>query len=310
VIKTNCRIAALKFFRNLIGLNYEFYNQQMIQEHLFEPIINMLLETSARDNLLNSACLDFFEYIRNNGVPVMVSHIVQTYRDKIQDINYVETFKGLIMRYDHSQGYSVNVDTSFLDTEEDTPGRSQPNGGRRWQGMRDLDPAEEEYFNTSDDEDEAPAKSPSNRAAMNGASPVSKPLVDYPSDEETDMTDAVLAGILPSKDAKTDNKESDDRQEEHKESSAPIPPERLSEKRRREEDEEDELMKLSQQQSKRRSSSSSVSSVGSTSSNILRRKNSFKTRDGNVGSGKKIAISLSPAIKSGGDGGAETDDIT
>jgi protein phosphatase-4 regulatory subunit 3 len=300
----------LKFFRNLIGLNDEFYNQQMIQEHLFEPIINMLLETKGRDNLLNSACLDFFEYIRNNGVPVMVSHIVQTYRDRIQDINYVETFKGLILKYDHAQGYAANMEASFLDTEEDTPGRSQPGGGRRWQGARDLDPAEEEYFNTSDDEEEAPTKSPLSRASMNDASPLSKPLVDYPSDEETDMTDAELAGILPSKEAKAGDTEPNEQQEVQKESLVLTPPERLSEKRRREEDEEDELTKLSQQQSKRRSSSASVSSVGSTNSSMLRRKNSFKARDGNAGSGKKIAISLAPAIKSGGDGGAGTDDVT
>lgn len=310
-IGVNRLLAALKFFRNLLGLNDDFYNQQMIQEHLFEPILNTLLETMPRNNLLNSACLDFFEHIRNHGGQIMVNHLVETYRDKIKDIQYVDTFECLILRFDHSQGYSANMDASFLETEEDTPGRSQPGGGRRWQGVRDLDPAEEEYFNTSDDEDEAPVKSPSNRASINGASPLSKPLVDYPSDEETEMTDADLAGVLPtSKDSTTDNEEPGDQGDEQKESLVQTPPERLSEKRRREDDEEDELAKLSQQQSKRRNSTSSMGSAASNNSNILRRKKSFNSRDGNAGTTKKIAISLSPAIKSGGDGNAGSDDVS
>lgn len=285
----------------------------MIQEHLLEPILNTLLDTMPRNNLLNSACLDFFEYIRNHGVPIMVNHLVERYRDKIQDITYVDTFTALISRFDHaSQGYASNMDASFLDTEDEGPGRSQPGGGRRWQGVRDLDAAEEQYFNTSDDEDDiAGAKSPPS-ASVNGASPLSKPLVDYASDEETDMTtDAELAGILPSRE--TGSPPAPEKEAERK-SASPPPPERVSEKRRREEDEEDELTKLASQQSKRRNSSSSVVSVGSNGSTpMLRRKKSFNSsRDGGGGGGggggKKISISLAPAIKSGGDGGAGADD--
>lgn len=284
----------------------------MIQEHLLEPILNTLLDTMPRNNLLNSACLDFFEYIRNHGVPIMVNHLVERYRDKIQDITYVDTFTALISRFDHaSQGYASNMDGSFLDTEDEGPGRSQPGGGRRWQGVRDLDAAEEQYFNTSDDEDDiAGAKSPPS-ASVNGASPLSKPLVDYASDEETDMTDAELAGILPSRE--TGSPPAPEKEAERK-SASPPPPERVSEKRRREEDEEDELTKLASQQSKRRNSSSSVVSVGSNGSTpMLRRKKSFNSsRDGGGGGGggggKKISISLAPAIKSGGDGGAGADD--
>lgn len=280
----------------------------MIHEHLFEPILDTLLETMPRNNLLNSACLDFFEYIRNHGVPIMVNHLVERYRDKIQDIHYVDTFAGLILRFDHAQGYAANMDSSFLDTEDDGPSRSQPGDGRRWQGVRDLDATEEEYFNTSDDEEDVAAtKPPTSRetTSVNGASPVSKPLVDYASDDENEVTDAELAGIIPSREA---GSPPPPQQETSKDSPpATAPPERLSEKRRREEDEEDELTKLASQQSKRRNSSSSATSVGSATSNgsqILRRKKSFTSaREGAGAGGKKISISLSPAIKSGGDGG-------
>ncbi len=141
-----------------------------MQEHLFEPILNVVYETMPRDNLLNSACLELFHQIQHENIKVLVNHLVENYRDKIKDITYVDTFSLLILKYDQMQGYSANMDASFL-TEEDTPGRSQVSGGRRWQGVKDLDPTEEEYFNTSDDEDESPAKSPLTRAPVNGASP-------------------------------------------------------------------------------------------------------------------------------------------
>jgi protein phosphatase-4 regulatory subunit 3 len=282
-----------------------------MQEHLLEPVLNILEETSHRDNLLNSACLEFFDFIRRENVKVLVNHLVENYREKIKEITYVDTFMNLILKYDQMQGYSANMDASFLDTEEDTPERSQVSGGRRWQGVKDLDAAEEEYFNTSDDEDEVLAKSPSNRVAMNGASTVSKPLVDYPSDEEGETMDSDLAtSIQANKDTNTQATKSNDSNVAGATTSGLTqPPERLSEKRRREEDEEDELVKLSQQHPKRRNSSSSVGSVSSNTSNIIRRKKSFtNARDAGGGTPKKIAISLSPAIKSGGEGNSGSED--
>jgi len=249
--------------------------------------------------------LEFFEFIRRENVKVLVNHLVENYREKIKDITYVDTFSNLILRFDQSQGYSTNMDTSFLDTEEDTPGRSQVSGGRRWQGAKDLDAAEEEYFNTSDDEEDTPGKSSSARASVNGASPLTKPLVDYGSDEENEMMDSELsAGIVADKDVdieagKSKGKAKDEAGEE---SSAPTPPERLSEKRRREEDEEDELGKLAQQQPKRRNSNTSTSSTASSPSSSLRRRKSSIARDPGGSSGRKIAIQFSPAIKSGGEG--------
>jgi protein phosphatase-4 regulatory subunit 3 len=301
------KLTALKFFRNLVGLQDEFYNQQMMQEHLFEPILNIVFETMPRDNLMNSACLEFFVFIRRENMKVLISHLVENYRDRIKDITYVDTFSNLILRFDQTQGFSANMETSFLEAEEETPKRPETGRGSRWEtGIKDLDAAEEEYFNTSDDEEDTPVKSPSSRASVNSASPLSKPLVDYPSDEENENigTD-VSTGILPAATSTApESSKSKDAEGEivltRTSSSAQTPPERLSEKRRREEDEDDELGKLSYH--KRRSSSSSVAS---NTSNTLRRKKSFTSgRDsgGSASGPKKIAISLSPAIKTGGEG--------
>ncbi|KAL3426110.1 suppressor of mek1 [Phlyctema vagabunda] len=298
------RLTALKFFRVLVGLQDDFYNGQITQDYLFGPILDIVVETMPRDNLLNSACLEFFEYIKKEGNKSLLIHLVENYREKMKNITYVDTFNNFIVRYDQTQGFTAIAESSFMETEDGTPPRSDAGRRSRWEnGIKDLDPAEEQYFNTSDDEDDEPSKVLTSGNLANGASPLSKPLVDYGSDEENDNMDA---GILP---AEADTPESPASKDANTElvltpaPSTPTPPERLSEKRRREEDEEDEIGKLSQ--TKRRNSASSTGSAASNNSSILRKKKSLVSRDSNGAAGtkpNKIAISLSPGIKTGGDG--------
>lgn len=167
-----------------------------------------------------------------------------------------------------------------------------------------IDHAEEEYWNTSDDEDDLQGK-PGNRgtASINGSSPSTK-LVDYASDEELD--EAIEAGALVADEtlAKTGDAPKSDEA-----TSAATPPERLSEKRRREEDEEEDLGKFIQH--KRRNSTSASSNSSSTSGVLRKRKGSATVRD----AGPKIAISLTPALSSAikagnGQTGGRQDDET
>jgi protein phosphatase-4 regulatory subunit 3 len=220
----------------------------------------------------------------------------------------VDIFSNFIIRYDQTQGFAPSLETSFLDTEEDTPKRPETGRGNRWEtGLKDLDTQEEEYFNTSDDEDDILGKA--SRASVNGASPLSKPLVDYPSDEENENMETDLSGgILEGADENTPPSTTKDVEKSPSLPSQLLssPPEKLSEKRRREEEDDDEITKLSQP--KRRNSSSSV---GSNTSSMLRRKKSFTnashTAGGSGGKASKIAISLSPAIKTGGESAGSGD---
>jgi protein phosphatase-4 regulatory subunit 3 len=277
-----------------------------MQYHIFEPILNIVYETMPRDNLLNSACLELFEFIKRENIKPIILHIVENYREKLTDITYVDTFQNLILRYDQMQGYNPDMDTTLFSQDDETPTRTQVNGGQRWQGVKEMDAAEEEYFNTSDDEEDMAAKKQNNLPVTNGTSPITKPLVDYPDDDDDAMDTSKPEQSPHHKDPPTDeNPTNPDLQAAH--SPRPTttttlpsttPPERLSEKRRREEDEEDELGKLSH--TKRRSSS--TSSLGSATSptststnptgNTLRRKKSFTTAKDSPTATKKIAISL------------------
>jgi protein phosphatase 4 regulatory subunit 3 len=252
----------------------------------------------------------------------------------------VDTFQSLVLRFDQMQGYNADMSEALFNQEERaSPARyvtaaaniahmlilhRQVNGaGQRWQGVKEMDPAEEEYFNTSDDEEDLLKQTSNEQAemsitaapAVNGTSPVQKPLVDYAEDEDDAMDTTEDLTKEKAKEEDSVASEGDATSASSDTLSAPTtatlpstptpdaapPPERLSEKRRREEDEEDELGKLS---SKRRTSVGSNASVTSNATNgsgMLLRKKSF-TSNRESSPKTKIAISLTPTIKSGGDG--------
>jgi protein phosphatase-4 regulatory subunit 3 len=251
----------------------------------------MIKENISRDNLLNSACLDFFEYFRVQGSLAMVTHLVENYRDKLVSLSSIDTFKDLVAKYDNRKSWTVPGKKSS------SPGPAQEVGevstAKYWQGLKDLDAAEEEYFNTSEDELAAPVKE-----SANGPSRPTKPLVDYDSDE-MDSEDDRLEEMVKFGDFSDTIQVALDGADKSNDSEPKVdavrPPERLSEKRRREDEEDDELMKLSQS-SKRRSSTSSTESGASLRSNG-KRKFAAAAKDAISSATKKISISLGSSLK-------------
>ncbi|EAT78875.2 hypothetical protein SNOG_13851 [Parastagonospora nodorum SN15] len=299
------RETTLKYFRIVIGFHDETHNRQIIQHQLFEPILRILFATMPRDNLLNSACLELFEFIKRENIKMLVQHLVETYREKLQEITYVDTFQNLILRYDqmHEPAPTQELEHSFTSVDSDTPGRHHAvvNGGKWGHGLKEVDADEEAYFNASDDEDEN--ASTSDRPGMNGASPV-RPLVNYPDDDaEEDDMDILATEIPPSAQKLSAATQTPDEESgSPKAAAVESPPERVSEKRRREEDEEDELLASISTSTgpKRRASTASNASTGSLRS--LRRK-SPNINSGKDGGGGPKKISLSLPLKSGGEGG-------
>jgi protein phosphatase 4 regulatory subunit 3 len=287
-------IAALKYFRACIGLHDESHNRQIIQHRLLDPILQILFDTMPRDNLLNSACLEFFEFIKRENIKMLVQHLVETHRDKLETITYVDTFQNLILRYDQMNEpvTTQELDHSFTSVDSETPARQlgMVNGGKWGQGLKEPDPDQEAYFNGSDDEDDG---LPNAEKPINGASPV-RPLVNYPDDDGEDEMD-ILATSAASNSPHTISS-STQTQESPKtpKSNSGSPPERISEKRRREEDEEDELLvTMSSSSSKRRASLNSNASSGSLKS--LRRKSpNIPSTKESAGGPKKISLSLPP----------------
>lgn len=222
------------------------------------------------------------------------------YRERLVSLSYLPTFREIVLRYDQTQGYTANVD--HLAEGEVAMGKKPPSSTRLMEHIT-MDPAEEEYWNTSDPEDqddERHGEGVEKASSINGSA-TSRQLVDYPSDEDSDKNANPEAETNPT-DGGPGSDSGPDASVDPDAPVVPPPLERVSEKRRREADEEDELGKL--MQNKRRNSSSSESNASVTSRSAARRR-SLTPNSGN-GPPKKISISLSSTVKATvGDGADE-----
>lgn len=207
------KLVALKFFRTAISLQDQFYSQQIVRSGSFEPVINIVLDTMPRDNLLNSACLEMFEFIRKEGIKPIIVHLGENYRQKLQQITYVDTFENLLLRYDQLTADRPESEHTLFSQDEDSPDMSRQGLGGRWQGIPEMDVSEEDYFNTSDDDDDDALLSQGSvenalrltrmREDVNGDSPANRPLVDYPDDDDDEdelLMDHTPFGLTPVED--------------------------------------------------------------------------------------------------------------
>ena len=192
------KLTALKWFRTCIGLQDEFHNRQLISNQLFDPILLIVEETMPRDNLLNSTCLELFEYIKREGVKQLIMHLVESYRERLMRISYVNTFQALVLKYEQfTSGYPmVNGTEGSFSTQEGTPQRAV-NGRQGFAGLKEMDGDEEAYFNADDDvEDDEGLPTTVKHVMVNGASPV-RPLVNYPDEDEEDGMDILASSPDP-----------------------------------------------------------------------------------------------------------------
>lgn len=295
------QLVSIRCFRLILGLQEELYVKNLIENDVLGPILEVLVETVPRDNLVSAACTELFDFVKKDYLRDMVKQLVEDHRDNLLLVSHIPPCQDLITRYDQTEGYTTNMEF-FLDADDDVTKR--PTNVR----MMDQLPAdlrEEEYWDAPDLDDEGEEQGSGDRSSESGSSSSTKPLVDYASDEEDDEDG--LDNDSDDHDSK-DHSEGEDAAASSPRSSMSAnvpPPERLSEKRRREEDEDedDELGKL--MQSKRRNSSSTESN-SSITQGLTRRRKSFANGGGNVAP-RKIAISLSPALRSGGPSRSDDD---
>uniref|UniRef100_A0A2K5NZA1 Protein phosphatase 4 regulatory subunit 3B n=1 Tax=Cercocebus atys TaxID=9531 RepID=A0A2K5NZA1_CERAT len=160
---------ALRFMRRIIGLKDEFYNRYITKGNLFEPVINALLDNGTRYNLLNSAVIELFEFIRVEDIKSLTAHIVENFYKALESIEYVQTFKGLKTKYEQEkdrQNQKLNSVPSIL----------RSNRFRR--DAKALEEDEEMWFNEDEEEEGKVVVAPAEK---------SKPEDDFPDNYEKFM---------------------------------------------------------------------------------------------------------------------------
>ncbi|XP_065383643.1 serine/threonine-protein phosphatase 4 regulatory subunit 3B isoform X21 [Macaca fascicularis] len=162
-------LCALRFMRRIIGLKDEFYNRYITKGNLFEPVINALLDNGTRYNLLNSAVIELFEFIRVEDIKSLTAHIVENFYKALESIEYVQTFKGLKTKYEQEkdrQNQKLNSVPSIL----------RSNRFRR--DAKALEEDEEMWFNEDEEEEGKVVVAPVEK---------SKPEDDFPDNYEKFM---------------------------------------------------------------------------------------------------------------------------
>uniref|UniRef100_A0A8C5RM58 SMEK homolog 1 n=1 Tax=Laticauda laticaudata TaxID=8630 RepID=A0A8C5RM58_LATLA len=96
-------LCALRFKRKIIGLKDEFYNRYIMKSFLFEPVVKAFLNNGSRYNLMNSAIIEMFEFIRVEDIKSLTAHVIENYWKALEDVDYVQTFKGLKLRYEQQR---------------------------------------------------------------------------------------------------------------------------------------------------------------------------------------------------------------
>nr|XP_031302390.1 serine/threonine-protein phosphatase 4 regulatory subunit 3B-like [Camelus dromedarius] len=218
----NNNLCALRFMRRMIGLKDELYNHYIIKGNLFEPVVNALLDNGTRYNMLNSAVIELFEYIRVENIKSLVAHVVENFYKTLESIEYVQTFKGLKIQYEQEKDQQIQIqktlhsilyskvfcrDSSVLEEKEEMNFKENIE-----EGEADMPPLEGEFQDccdkfteakkTKENEDKVDLpkrisfgdlKFTSSHSADTASSRASNPstisLVDYSDDEEEDKED-------------------------------------------------------------------------------------------------------------------------
>ncbi|NXE63168.1 P4R3B phosphatase, partial [Calcarius ornatus] len=96
-------LCALRFMRRIIGLKDELYNNYITLGNLFEPVVNAVLDNRNKCNLLKSACMELFEFIRKEDIQFLIAHIVENFSDTLESVKYFHTFQGLKTKYEQEK---------------------------------------------------------------------------------------------------------------------------------------------------------------------------------------------------------------
>nr|CAG4641485.1 EOG090X01QS [Eurycercus lamellatus] len=138
-------LSALRFLRKIISLKDEFYNRYIVKSNLLAPVVDAFLRNNGRYNLLDSAILELFEFIKMEDIKSLCVYVVDTFGKALDKVEYVQTFKCLRLRYDQQQDRIGERDRANSALDRTTRFRRDP---------RQLEEEEEIWFNSEEDDND------------------------------------------------------------------------------------------------------------------------------------------------------------
>ncbi|PFH49248.1 hypothetical protein AMATHDRAFT_148063 [Amanita thiersii Skay4041] len=141
------RHASFRIFRLLLKQNHTTTFKHMIKLDVFQPILDLTLQESRRDNLLSCSCQEFFEHMRRENQKELINFVMTKHEPLIRQLAQTslsgERFELLIRRYEMN-----NAPPPVEEPKLEKYPRPWPSAARL------PDQEEESYFNGDDDDDD------------------------------------------------------------------------------------------------------------------------------------------------------------
>lgn len=94
--------AALRYFRACVGRNDDFYNRYLVKNGMIPAILQLTKQETSNDNLLASACLELFEYLRlNPSSRIILNDLMSNHEDEVKALSTgLPVFQGLLAKWE------------------------------------------------------------------------------------------------------------------------------------------------------------------------------------------------------------------
>ncbi|MCO5598655.1 hypothetical protein L7F22_052752 [Adiantum nelumboides] len=157
------RLVALRFFRACLAKGNQFINRHFVKIGLLGAILSVIESESTRDNLVTSACLEFFEHIRKEPVKPLINHLFEKYESRVRALTQHATighyFQAMILQWEKSNAEqsavtNTTMEASLSTFDEAEKERKMRDLTRRGENRAIMDSDEEDYFNEDEDEED------------------------------------------------------------------------------------------------------------------------------------------------------------
>ncbi|EPX74353.1 DNA damage response protein [Schizosaccharomyces octosporus yFS286] len=94
-------LSGLRFFRSCLAARQADMSSIMLEHDIFGKILELMMQVKSERGLLNSATLEFFEYIRSDGSEAILDHLNKHYHARLESLSEFRTFSELLQLIDN-----------------------------------------------------------------------------------------------------------------------------------------------------------------------------------------------------------------
>eukprot|EP00667_Euglena_gracilis_P004009 EG_transcript_4022 len=166
-LPTHLQCAIVRLVKVVVAARNDQYNQHLMKQNHFAPLVELYLHAGpARYNLVTSAVLSVFEFIRSENVKLLLCHLVENFAPLFEAGHPAEVFADLKRKYEQHKFREMEREAQQQEEERQASARQT---AAPFHDLRDDE--DEEYFNeeaapqAEEPEAAAPRAPPKPRAA-------------------------------------------------------------------------------------------------------------------------------------------------